>query len=271
MIELEGIVEQIIFYNQDNYYTVFRLRSENGKQLVAVGNLPPLYSGEGLNLKGRWSQHKEYGERFQVEEWESRIPKTLLGIERFLASGLIKGIRTATAQKIVRKFGPESLEIINNTPERLAEIPGISVKKAHKIAASLAEHAEIQRIMVFLQGFGISPAYALKIFRVYQTEAIKVVSEHPYRLADDVFGIGFKIADQIAQKLGIQMDSPYRIRAGIRYLLNENSSEGHVYAVEKEFLAKAVTELGVNEIQLAAEIEELIVQEEVFRQSKHVE
>ncbi len=267
MIELEGSIEQIIFYNQDNYYTVAKLKPRSGKTVTVVGNLPPLYPGEALLLKGEWVQHKDYGEQFQVAEWEKRVPVTLVGIERFLASGLIKGIGTVTAQKIIRKFGIESLEVIRNTPERLAEIPGISVKKALKVAASLEEHAAIQRIMVFLQGVGISPAYALKIYRVYGNEAISVVSENPYRLADDVFGIGFKIADQIAAKIGIQTDSPYRIRAGIRYLLNEASGEGHVYAVEGDFLNKAVKELGVNELQLAAELEELILQKEVFRES----
>lgn len=266
MTELEGTIAQIIFYNQDNYYTVAKLKLSSGKLATVVGNLPPLYTGEAVLLKGEWVQHKEYGEQFQVEEWEGRIPQTLPGIERFLAGGLIKGIRAATAKKIVHKFGMESLEVIRSAPERLAEIPGISVKKALKIAAGLEEYAAIQRIMVFLQGLGISPAYALKIFRVYGNEAVKVVTENPYRLADDVFGIGFKIADQIAQKLGIQMDSPYRIRAGIRYLLNEVSGEGHVYAVERDFINKAEKELGVNEIQLTAEIEELILQKEVFRE-----
>ncbi len=267
MTELEGTVEQIIFYNQDNYYTVAKIKLCSGKPITVVGSLPPLYPGETLFFKGVWVQHKEYGEQFQVEEWERRIPKTLLGIERFLASGLIKGIGKTTAQKIVRKFGLEALETIENTPERLAEIPGISIKKAIKVSTSLKEHAAIQKIMVFLQGVGISPAYALKIYRVYDNEAINVVSENPYRLADDVFGIGFKIADQIAGKLGIETDSPYRIRAGIRYLLNEVSSEGHVYALEKDFLNKAGQELGVNELQLAAEVEELIFQKEVFRES----
>jgi exodeoxyribonuclease V alpha subunit len=267
MTELEGIVEQIIFYNQDNYYTVAKLKQSSGKQVTIVGNLPPLFPEEVLSLKGEWVKHKEYGEQFQVAEWKRLPPKTLLGIERFLASGLIKGIGKATAEKIVREFGLESLEIIVNTPERLAEIPGISVKKALKVGASLEEHAAIQRIMVFLQGIGISPAYALKIYRVYGDQAVNVVSDNPYQLADDVFGIGFKIADQIAGKLGIDKDSPYRIRAGIRYLLNEVSSEGHVYAVEKDFLNKAGQELGVNELQLAAEVEELILGKEVFRES----
>lgn len=267
MIQLEGTIAQIIFYNQDNYYTVAKLKPSTGRTVTIVGNLPPLYQGEALLLRGEWVKHKEYGEQFQVVEWERPVPKTLKGIERFLGGGLIKGVGKVTAQKIVAKFGLEALEIIEKTPERLAEIPGISVKKALKIAAGLEKYAAIQRIMVFLQGIGISPAYALKIHRVYGDQAINVVSENPYQLADDVLGIGFKIADQIAAKVGIEKDSPYRIRAGIRYLLNENSGEGHVYAVEKDFLNKAVQELSVNEIQLAAELEELILEKEVFRES----
>ncbi|MGE5607164.1 MAG: ATP-dependent RecD-like DNA helicase [Bacteroidota bacterium] len=267
MIKLEGTIEQIIFYNQDNYYTVAKLKPSSGKTVTIVGNLPSLFPGEVLSLEGEWVKHKDYGEQFQVAEWERPTPKTLIGIERFLAGGLIKGIGKATAEKIVHKFGLESLDIIENAPERLAEIPGISLKKASKIATSLKEHASIQRIMVFLQGIGISPAYALKIYRVYGDQAVNVVSENPYQLADDVFGIGFKIADQIAGKLGIEKESPYRIRAGIRYLLSEVSNEGHVYAVEKEFLNRAGQELGVNELQLAAEVEELILQKEIFRES----
>jgi len=266
MTVLEGIVEQIIFYNQDNNYTVAKLKPRSGRMVTVVGNLPPLYPGAAVSFKGEWVRHKEYGEQFQVTEWESRIPQTLIGIERFLSSGLIKGVGAVTARKIVAKFGLDSLTVIQNTPERLTEIPGISLKKAMKIAAGLEEHAVLQRIMVFLQGIGISPAYALKIYRVYGEEAVKVVSENPYRLADDVFGIGFKIADQIAAKIGIEKDSPYRIRAGIRYLLNEVSNEGHVYAVENEFLENAARELEVNQLQVAAEIEELILQKEIFRE-----
>ena len=267
MIQLEGTIAQIIFYNRDNYYTVAKLKLSAGRAVTIVGNLPPLYQGEALLLRGGWVKHKEYGEQFQVAEWERPIPKTLKGIQQFLGGGLIKGVGKVTAQKIVSKFGLEALEIIGNTPERLAEIPGISLKKALKIASGLEEHAAIQRIMVFLQGIGISPAYALKIYRVYGDQAVNVVSENPYQLADDVLGIGFKIADQIAAKVGVEKDSPYRIRAGVRYLLNEISGEGHVYAVEKDFLNKAVQELGVNEIQLVAEVEELILKKEVFRES----
>ncbi|HEX3048049.1 MAG TPA: AAA family ATPase, partial [Bacillota bacterium] len=193
-------------------------------------------------------------------------PQTLIGIERFLGSGLLKGIGPATAKKIVRYFGVDSLTIIAENPERLLEIPGFTLNKADRIAESLREHGEIQKIMVFLQGLGVSPGYALKIYQTYLYEAIKVVKENPYRLADDIFGIGFKIADQIAHKIGVNNDSPYRIQAGIRFWLNENSSEGHIYANEKSFITKTAKELEVTEAQIESEIEVQIQRKDLFRE-----
>jgi exodeoxyribonuclease V alpha subunit len=266
MIQIEGTVERITFYNEDNYYTVAKLKLDSGKLVTIVGNLPPLYHGEELILKGDWTQHKEYGEQFQIEEWESKVPQTLIGIERFLGSGLLKGVGPATAKKIVRYFGLESLTIIAENPERLLEIPGFTLKKADRIAESLREHGEIQKIMVFLQGLGVSPGYALKIYQTYLYEAIKVVQENPYRLADEIFGIGFKIADQIAHKIGIHNDSPYRIQAGIRFWLNENSAEGHIYANEKSFITKTAKELEVTEAQIESEIEAQIQRKDLFRE-----
>ncbi len=266
MVQLEGTVDRITFYNEDNFYTIAKLKLKNSRIATIVGNLPPLYIGEELMVRGDWVQHKEYGEQLQIEEWQSKAPQSIIGIERFLGSGLLKGIGPATAQKIVRHFGIESLNVIENTPEQLLQIPGFSMVKINRIADSLKEHGEIQRIMVFLQGVGVSPGYALKIYRTYKNEAIKIVKENPYRLADDVFGIGFKIADQIAKKMGVGNDSPYRIRAGIRYWLNENSNEGHIFAREKDFLAKAGKELEVNELQLTAEMEDLRFKKEIFQE-----
>ncbi|HEY8465105.1 MAG TPA: ATP-dependent RecD-like DNA helicase [Bacillota bacterium] len=267
MTQLEGTVERITFYNEENSYTVVKLKLNSGQQVTAVGKLPPLYLGEHLRLTGQWITHKEYGNQFQVEEWESEIPKTLAGIERFLGSGLIKGLGPATARKLVRKYGLETLEIITKNPEELTTIPGISTKKAERITRSLQEHQEIQQIMVFLQGVGVSPGFALKIYRTYRQAAVKTVTENPYRLADEVFGIGFKIADQIAQKIGISPESPYRIRAGIRYLINEYCNNGHVFQLESELVKTAVQELNVDELKLAAEIETLIRQKELFRET----
>ncbi|HEX7714534.1 MAG TPA: ATP-dependent RecD-like DNA helicase [Bacillota bacterium] len=267
MDQLAGTVDRVTFYNEDNFYTVAKFKTEQDHKLVTVvGNLPPLYAGEELLLKGEWVTHKEYGQQFQIVEWESIEPQTLLGIERFLGSGLLKGVGPATAKKIVKHFGTRTLEVIRNSPEEMIVIPGFSSVKADRIADSLREQGAIERIMVFLQGVGVSPGYALKIFQTYQDQAIQIVKENPYRLADDVFGIGFKVADDIARKMGIAIDSPYRIQAGIRYLLNENSENGHIYALEKEFFARAQAELSLNELQLAAELEQLIVKKDIFRE-----
>lgn len=266
MVQLEGTVDRITFYNEDNFYTVAKLKLKNDKTVTIVGNLPPLYIGEELVVRGDWVQHKEYGQQLEVAEWESKVPQSVVGIERFLGSGLLKGVGPATAQKMVRYFGADTLNVIENSPEQMLQIPGFSMHKINQIADSLKEHGDIQRIMVFLQGVGVSPGYALKIYRTYKNEAVKIVKENPYRLADDVFGIGFKIADQIAKKIGVGNESPYRIRAGIRFWLNENSNEGHIYTYEKDFLAKASKELEVNELQLAAEMEELLIKKEIFRE-----
>jgi exodeoxyribonuclease V alpha subunit len=264
--ELEGTVEQVVFCNPENGYTVVRLKANSGGPVTAVGNLPPLFNGEVLQLTGNWTHHKEYGQQFQIEQWRQVVPQTLLGIERYLSSGLIKGVGPVTAKKIVQKFGLGSLEIIQSDPLRLTEISGISENKAERIARGLADHSAIEQIMVFLQGVGVSPAYALKIYRAYRGAAIAIVKENPYRLADEVFGIGFKIADQIARKVGIKEDSPYRIRAGLRYRLNEHCSEGHVFAHENDFLTQAAAELNVNELQLVGGLEDLIADKEIFRE-----
>ncbi len=264
MENLEGIIERITFYNQENSYTVAKLKDKKGQLRTIVGNLPPLYIGESLLVTGQLVLHKDYGEQFLVETWESQMPGTLLGMERFLGSGLIKGVGPATAEKIVKKYGLAALEVIAQTPDKLVTIPGINLEKAERIGHSLQEHQEIQRIMVFLQGFGISPAYALKIFQRYKSEAVRVVKENPYRLADDLFGVGFKIADQIARKVGVALDSPYRLRAGIRYWLNESSGEGHVFAFQEDFVEKASSELGVSREKILVEIAELIQSHDLF-------
>jgi exodeoxyribonuclease V alpha subunit len=266
MSRLEGIVERITFYNEENSYTVAKLRQASGQLATVVGKLPPLYIGEELRLTGQWIQHKDYGAQFQAEEWENDAPRTLLGIERFLSSGLIKGIGPATAKKLVRQYGLETLDVITETPERLTEISGLTMKKAVRIADGLKEHGEIQRIMVFLQGVGVSPGFALKIYRFYRQDAVKIVTENPYRLADEVFGIGFRTADQIAQKIGINPDSPYRVQAGIRYHINEYCADGHIFGFETDLVNLLQKELGVDALKLAAAIEQLVLKKELFRE-----
>jgi len=266
MNTLEGTVERITFFNEENSYAVAKVRLSSGELVTVTGELPHLYVGEKLRLTGQWVEHKEYGKQFQVHIRESEIPTTEKGIERFLASGFVKGVRSATAKKLVARFGVSALDVIENDPERVAEIPGISLAKAQKMAQHIKAYSDIQRIIVFLQGIGIGPGYAMKIYRRYQGEAVALVRENPYRLADDIIGIGFKKADQIAQNLGIQPDSPYRIRAALRYLMNELCNEGHIFVDEHILTDAAVKELAVGELPVAAEIERLIVEKEFIRE-----
>lgn len=265
MTVLEGSVERINFVNAENGYTVARLASDSGELVVIVGQLPHLYVGEKVRLTGNWVRHKDYGKQFQVEERESEIPQTLQGIERFLSSGFIKGVGPATAKKVVSRFALNTLEVIENSPDKLAELPGISLSKAERISENLKAHREIQRIMVFLQGIGLGPGYAMKIYRAYRQDAVAAVTENPYRLAEQIIGIGFKTADQIALNLGIAADSHYRIRAGLRFLLNEYSSQGHVFVFESELLQAAVNELNAPLGRIVAELEALLSAKEVFR------
>lgn len=266
MNTLEGTVKRITFFNEENSYAVAKVRLSSGELVTVTGELPHLYVGEKLRLTGQWVEHKEYGKQFQVHIRESEIPTTEKGIERFLASGFVKGVRSATAKKLVARFGVSALDVIENDPERVAEIPGISLAKAQKMAQHIKAYSDIQRIIVFLQGIGIGPGYAMKIYRRYQGEAVALVRENPYRLADDIIGIGFKKADQIAQNLGIQPDSPYRIRAALRYLMNELCNEGHIFVDEHILTDAAVKELAVGELPVAAEIERLIVEKEFIRE-----
>jgi exodeoxyribonuclease V alpha subunit len=265
--QLDGTVERITFYNEENSYTVIKLKLASGQTVTAVGMLPQLYVGENLSLYGQWTQHKEYGEQFQLETWQSHIPQTIAGIERYLASGLIKGVGPATAKKLVQKFKLATLDVIAQTPEQLTSLPGINSKKAERISRGLQEHQEIQQVMVFLQGLGVGPGFALKIYRTYRQAAVKIISENPYRLADEVFGIGFKIADQIAQKMGISSESPYRLRAGFRYMMNEYCNNGNIFGFESELVQLAQKELNVDAAQLVQQIEELIQKKELFRET----
>ncbi|HOP75591.1 MAG TPA: ATP-dependent RecD-like DNA helicase [Bacillota bacterium] len=268
MTTLEGTVERITFFNEETSFAVVKMKLASGELVTVTGELPHLYIGEKLRLTGQWVVHKEYGKQFQVQTRESEIPTTEKGIERFLASGFVKGVRAATAKKLVSRFGLSTLDVIENDPELVAEIPGISLAKAKKIAENVRAYSDIQRIIVFLQGIGIGPGYAMKIYKRYQSEAVKLVRENPYRLADEIIGIGFKKADQIAQNLGIKPDSPYRIRAALRYLMNELCNEGHIFVDEQTLIDAAVKELAVDSSPVATEIETLIVEKELIRESK---
>src|SRR6266540_4223113 len=248
---LDAVLERITYANEETGYTVARVATDrSGDLLTVVGPLLGAQPGESLRLKGRWTSHPQYGRQFQVEAYDTVLPATIQGIRRYLGSGLIKGIGPRMAERIVGHFGQATLEVIEQAPGRLVEVPGLGPKRTGMITAAWEEQKAIKEVMVFLQGVGVSTSLAVRIYKTYRDEAIDVVRREPYRLAGDVWGIGFKTADQIAQRLGIPHDSPQRVKAGLQFALSEASDDGHCYLPETELVTKATGLLGV-EAELA--------------------
>ncbi|MCT4595408.1 MAG: ATP-dependent RecD-like DNA helicase [Anaeromicrobium sp.] len=235
-IEIEGVLTEIIFKNEDNAYTVALIENQL-EQITVVGYMPVINDGGTYAFNGKWIKHPTYGEQFEVISYKEITPNTIEGIEKYLSSGIIKGVGPKMAKRIVNKFGKDTLDIMQSNPARLMEISGIGKSKYEKIMESFKEQRNLRELMMFLQQYGVTPAYAIKIYKKYEDEAIKLIQENPYRLADEIVGIGFKIADSIAKKMGIDPTSPYRIRCGIKYILNNCSLEGHTY-VKKDNLIK---------------------------------
>ncbi|MBC8506693.1 MAG: ATP-dependent RecD-like DNA helicase [Anaerolineales bacterium] len=249
MESLSGSVERVTYYNAENGYSVVRLRpakrvssSSRDGLVTIVGNLPELSPGEHLKLDGRWTKHPKHGSQFSVEKCEQTLPATVVGIQRYLGSGLIKGIGSKLAERIVDHFGDSTLEIIEDQPQRLLEVPDIGAKRSQTIVIAWQEQKQVKEIMLFLHSHGVSTNLAVKIYKTYGDSALGIVQENPYQLARDIYGVGFKTADRIAQDLGLPSDHPSRIEAGVIYALNEMSSDGHVYA-PKEYLIARATEL----------------------------
>lgn len=243
MTKLRGVVEHITYQNPENGWSVMKVKVKDYKDLVTLtGSLLDVPVGSVLLCEGQWKVDARYGQQYVVESWEEVMPATIYGIEKYLGSGLIKGIGPAYARAIVSRFGLETLEVIENDIERLLEVPRLGRKRMEKIRESWEKQKDIKEVMVFLQGYGVSTAYAAKIYRQYQKDAIKTVKENPYKLADDIWGIGFKTADGIASKMGCENNDPRRCRSGILYTLNRLAEEGHVYA-EPEQLVTAAKEL----------------------------
>ncbi len=235
--QLEGVLERIVYSNEDNNYTVARLKVQGHSELVtAVGNLAGVSVGETLSVTGAWVNHKKFGQQFRVDSFITKVPATIKGMERYLGSGLIKGIGPVMAKRLTQKFGLNTLDIIENKPRRLTEIEGLGPKKAESITNAWKQQKHIREVMVFLQGYDISATYAEKIYRVYGGSTISRVKEDPYCLAADIMGIGFKTADKAARSMGIPADSPKRAMAGIVYLLDEAAGEGHLYLPRQELL-----------------------------------
>jgi exodeoxyribonuclease V alpha subunit len=238
MEELEGVLERIIYEAEETGYTVARFRSPTFKEeLTVVGNLLACSPGEHLLLRGRWTEHPKYGRQFQIEEYRTTTPATVAGIRKYLGSGLIKGIGPVLAERITDHFGLETLKIIEEEPQRLSEVEGIGQVRVERILQAWAEQKEIREVMLFLKAHDVSTAYAAKIYKTYGNRAIRVVKENPYRLAEEIHGIGFVTADRIAADLGVPRDAPQRMKAGILYVLSEAADrEGHVYLPRSELL-----------------------------------
>jgi exodeoxyribonuclease V alpha subunit len=261
---LDAVLERITYANQETGYTVARVATDRSSDLLTVvGALLGAQPGESLRLRGRWASPPQYGRQFQVEAYDTVLPATMQGIRRYLGSGLIKGIGPKMAERIVEHFGPATLEVIERAPGRLVEVPGLGPKRTGMITAAWAEQRAIKEVMVFLQGVGVSTSLGVRVYKTYRDEAIEVVRREPYRLAGEVWGIGFKTADQLAQRLGIPHDSPERVKAGLQFALSEASEDGHCYLPEAELVAKATGLLGVDGGLARRCLEELVAEEGV--------
>lgn len=262
MEQVKGYVEHIIYRNDDNGYTVMNLM--NGEEeIVCVGNFRTIDLGETLEVSGNYTEHPMYGIQLKAESYRVVEPDDEAGMERYLASGAIKGIGAALASRIIKKFGKDTFRIIEEEPERLAEIKGISEKKAREIAVRMEEKKDMRSAMVFLQKYGISDAMAVRIYNTYGEGIYGVMRENPYRLAEDVGGIGFRAADEIARKAGIHMDSDYRIRSGILYALAQSMAEGNIYLPENILLERCTSLLEVDKEGIEPQISNLAMEKKI--------
>ena len=272
MDEIHGYIERITFQNADNGYTVARLKESGKKDLTTVvGTLTSVQAGESVRCKGFWKNDINYGFQFIVKEYEVERPSSEKGIKKYLSSGLIKGIGPAFAERIVDYYKLETLDVIDANPENLLEINGIGAKRVERIKSCWAEQKAIREVMVFLQSFGVSPTYAKKVFKTYGDKSIETVQTNPYQLARDIWGIGFKTADQTARQMGIQMAADIRIDSGVEYVLSELSNEGHTcYPVDK-FLEKAQELLTVEAHLIDARLEAILAEDRIVIASLEVE
>jgi len=265
MTSLSGVVERITFVNEENGFTVCRLKSKGYPDLITVvGNLPGVNAGAVLELKGTWKVDAKYGRQFVVASYSERMPATAAGIEKYLGSGLIKGIGPVYAKRIVKKFKEDTLRVIEEEPDLLLNIEGIGEKRLEMIKAAWEEQKEVRNIMIFLQSHGISTVYGVKIYRQYGNESIEVIRSNPFMLADDIWGIGFRTADKIAKNLGFDPDSFERIRAGVQYVLNQMADDGHCFAYRKELIEEAVKLLETQEDLVLRALDRMVLEGSVI-------
>ena len=266
MEHLRCVVERITYQNADNGYTVLKCAVKNYSDLVTVvGTMPDTHVGSVLSLEGMWKMDAKYGRQFLVEKFEETLPATVYGIEKYLGSGLVKGVGPKFAKRIVEKFGKDTLDVIEETPDELLKVSGIGKVRVDRIKTSWQEQKEIKNIMLFLQSHEVSTSHATKIFKTYGSESIAIVKENPYRLADDIWGIGFKTADSIAQKMGIDKGKFVRLRSGIFYTLNKLAEAGHCYTTREQLTRRAKELLEVEEPELEITLDEMIRTNDVIR------
>ncbi|WP_304451755.1 ATP-dependent RecD-like DNA helicase [Nocardiopsis sp. YSL2] len=266
---VQGVLERITYANEDTGYTVAKVDTGRGANdlLTVVGALAGVQPGEALRLRGRWGSHPQYGRQFQVDDYTTVLPATVQGIRRYLGSGLIKGIGPKMAERIVDHFGTDALDVIEDAPDRLIEVPGLGPKRTRLIADAWEEQKAIKEVMVFLQGVEVTTSLAVRIYKKYGDASINVVQKEPYRLATDVWGIGFKTADTIARAVGIPHDSPQRVMAGIQFTLSESTGDGHCYLPEERLISAAVKILGVEAGLVIECVAELVATEGVVRET----
>lgn len=271
MQKLRCVVERITYQNPENGYSVMRVKVKGYDELVTlVGNLLEVPAGSVLLCEGDWKVDKRYGSQFVAQTWEEVMPATLYGIEKYLGSGLVKGIGPKFAQLIVNRFGLDTIEIIETDIKRLYEVPGIGQKRVEKIAESWEKQKDIKNVMLFLQGYGVSTAYAAKIYRQYGKESIDTVKTNPYKLADDIWGIGFKTADTIASKMGYEKNDLRRLKSGVTYTLSHMAEEGNVYAEEEQLVKSAIELLDADEAPVRQAISEMLQSEDLIADAEAI-
>ena len=263
-------MEHIVFRNEENGYTVLNLTAESG-EVTCVGNFQAVHEGEYLEAEGEYTTHAAYGQQFRAETYRIKIPESGLALERYLGSGALKGIGPALAARIVRRFGEDTLRIMEEEPERLSEIKGISEKKAREIGEQMIEKSQMQNAMIFLAQYGISLSLGIKIYNQYQDALYRVLKENPYRMAEDIPGVGFRIADEIAARIGIRVDSGYRLQSGLYYVLGQAGAQGHLYLPRQELLYRAGQLLGVQADTLEKHLMDLAIDRKVILKEERQE
>ena len=269
MDKLVGILERIVFENTETGYTIARLTSRDypTELITVVGNLAAASAGESLALSGEWVDNPQYGRQFKIEGYETVLPATVVGLRKYLGSGMIKGVGPVMATRIVNKFGMDTMDVIEQAPGKLREVPGIGKKRVDTIKEAWAAQREIKNVMLFLQSNNVSTAHAVKIYKTYESDAIAIVRENPYRLADDIYGIGFKTADTISQNLGIDPESPHRVMAGIKYVLSHKADNGHVFLYRDDLLTSCEEILELPPDLIENGIAELSAKEEIISEN----